>query len=166
MMSRMHHSNMVHAGDHRSCSMSEPQDKQEMPSDVAGDNPPAVETTAGDDAKDSDGGRDLSKANPLNQAAKGAAPGRYLYCKLNLIYSNIIQLRAHINLQCECDVRLQFICLLRHGQVYREPSAHAPARQRTPCLRASTSPSTSAPCKWTSLEPLIADNDICMHAQL
>jgi hypothetical protein len=55
--------------------MSEPQEKQEMPSDVAGDNPPAVETTAGDDAKDNDGGRDLSKANPLNQAAKGAAPG-------------------------------------------------------------------------------------------
>jgi hypothetical protein len=53
--------------------MSEPQDKQNLPSEVAGDAPPAVETTAGDD--DNSGGRDMSKANPLNQAAKGAAPG-------------------------------------------------------------------------------------------
>ena len=75
--------------------MSEPQDKQELPSDVAGDNPPAVETTAGDDAKDNDGGRDLSKANPLNQAAKGAAPGRCLYRQLTVICSNVIPLCAH-----------------------------------------------------------------------
>ena len=51
--------------------MSEPQSKQELPSEVAGDAPHAVD--AGDD--DNSGGRDLSKQNPLNQAAKGAAPG-------------------------------------------------------------------------------------------
>lgn len=151
-MSRMHHSNMVHAGIHRSCSMSEPQEKQEMPSDVAGDNPPAVETTAGDDAKDNDGGRDLSKANPLNQAAKGAAPGGSPYWKLHLIYTSISQLWAHVKSQCRLELRLCLTCMFRHGQVCREPFAHAPARQRTPCLRASTSPSTSAPCGRTSLE--------------
>jgi hypothetical protein len=58
--------------------MSEPQEKQELPSDVAGDAPPAVETTAGEKADDNSGGRDLSKANPLTQAAKGAAPGQCL----------------------------------------------------------------------------------------
>lgn len=55
--------------------MSEPQDKQNLPSDVAGDSPPAVETTAADNADNDDGGRDLSKQNPLNQAAKGSTPG-------------------------------------------------------------------------------------------
>ncbi len=52
--------------------MSEPQDKQTMPSEVAGDGPPAVKTSAGDD---NSGGRDMSKQNPLNQAAHSTAPG-------------------------------------------------------------------------------------------
>lgn len=54
--------------------MSEPQEKQSLPSDVSGDAPPAVDTTAGNDS-DNSGGRDLSKANPLNQAAHSSAPG-------------------------------------------------------------------------------------------
>lgn len=55
--------------------MSEPQDKQNLPSDVAGDAPPAVETTAADNADGNSGGRDLSKQNPLNQAANASTPG-------------------------------------------------------------------------------------------